>query len=196
MQNDFCKPDGSLAVEGSLEIIPLINQLRESDKFDFVAMTRDWHPQNHVSFGSNHPGKDLFSLIKVPETGRDQVMWPDHCVQGSFGAEFQKDVVVKDTDIQVLKGQDQWVESYSGFGSELEDTGLAKALKEKGVGTIYCCGLAYDYCVGSTAEDGPKSGFKTYLITDAARSVAETTAVGMKERLVKAGVEEITSDQI
>jgi nicotinamidase/pyrazinamidase len=89
MQNDFCKPAGSLAVEGSLEIIPLINQLRElSEKFDYIVMTRDCHPQNHVSFGSNHPGKDLFSLITVPDTGREQVMWPDHCVNGSFGAEF------------------------------------------------------------------------------------------------------------
>jgi nicotinamidase/pyrazinamidase len=81
LQNDFCKPDGSLAVNESLDIIPLINQIRESDKFDVVVMTRDWHPQDHVSFGSNHQGKDLFTNIVVPETGREQVMWPDHCVQ-------------------------------------------------------------------------------------------------------------------
>ena len=121
-------------------------------------------------------------------------MWPDHCVKGSFGAEFQKDVVVKESDIQILKGQDQWVESYSGFGSELEETGLEKILKEKGVTTVYCCGLAYDYCVGSTAESAAAAGFNTYLITDAAKSVAEASAAGMKERIVSAGVQEITSD--
>ena len=81
-------------------------------------------------------------------------------------------MVVKDTDIQILKGQDQWVEAYSGFGNEHEDTGLLKILQEKEVSTIYCCGLAYDYCVGSTAESGAAAGLKTYLITDASKSVA------------------------
>ena len=151
MQNDFCKPNGSLAVNGSLDIIPLINQIRENPKFDYIVLTQDWHPQDHVSFGSNHPGKELFSNIIVPETQREQVMWPDHCVQNQFGSEFQKDVVVKDTDIKVLKGKDKMVESYSGFGNEHEDTGLTNILKEKGVGVVYSCGLAYDYCVGSTA---------------------------------------------
>jgi nicotinamidase-related amidase len=103
-------------------------------------------------------------------------------------------VVVKESDIQILKGQDRWVESYSGFGSELEETGLEKTLKEKGVSTVYCCGLAYDYCVGSTAESAAVAGFKTYLLTDASKSVAEGSALGMKERIVSAGVIEISSD--
>ena len=79
MQNDFCE-GGSLAVTGSLDIIPKVNELRESKIFDHIVMTRDWHPQDHISFGSNHPGKDLFSFITVEETGRGQVMWPDHCL--------------------------------------------------------------------------------------------------------------------
>jgi nicotinamidase/pyrazinamidase len=103
MQNDFCQ-GGSLAVTGSLEIIPLINSLR-SKTFDCIIRTRDWHPADHISFGPNHPGKSLFELITVPETGREQVMWPIHCIQGSPGAEYQPDVTILDTDIEVLKGQ-------------------------------------------------------------------------------------------
>ena len=116
VQNDFCQ-GGSLAVTGSLEIIPVINQLRQNPKFECVVRTRDWHPQDHVSFASNHPGKDLFTMITVPETGRQQVMWPDHCVQGSPGADFHPDLVVEESDLVISKGQLQWVESYSGFGN-------------------------------------------------------------------------------
>lgn len=122
MQNDFCE-GGSLAITDSLSIIPLINYLRGKN-FDHIIRTRDWHPADHISFGPNHPGKALFELIVVPETGREQVMWPVHCVQGSQGAEYQKDVIIKETDIEVLKGKEKMVESYSGFGGDGEETGL------------------------------------------------------------------------
>ena len=125
MQNDFCD-GGSLAVTGSLDVIPLVNTLRTMPMFDYIIKTRDWHAQDHVSFCSNHPGKELFSLITVEETGRDQVMWPDHCVQGSFGSEYHKDVVHGENDIEVLKGQVKMVESYSGFGGNGEVTGLTE----------------------------------------------------------------------
>ena len=118
-------------------------------------------------------------------------MWPDHCVQGSPGAEYHKDVVVKDSDIEVLKGQIKMVESYSGFGGDGEETGLTQKLKDLGVTKVYCCGLAYDYCVGSTAESSALEGFETFLIKDAARSVAQPTADLMNERLDKAGVKQI-----
>ena len=150
MQNDFCA-GGSLAVGGSLEIIPTINELRKNAKFDYIVRTRDWHPQDHVSFGSNHPGEALFSQITIAETGHPQVMWPDHCVQGSTGAEYHKDLVLADSDGEVLKGQTKMIESYSGFGDYGEDTGLKQLLNDRNVGTVYCCGLALDYCVGSTA---------------------------------------------
>ena len=184
VQNDFCEPDGSLKVSGSLDIIPLINKLRENSKFHCIVTSRDWHPQNHCSFASNNPGKNLFEAVTIAETGRPQVMWPDHCVEGSFGAEFHKDLVRADTDINVLKGKMQWVETYSGFGSiDLgEDLGLVKQLKEKGVRDIYVCGLATDYCVGSTAVDAAKYGFTTYLIEDAARAVAPDSEKAMKEK--------------
>lgn len=195
MQNDFCS-GGSLAVGGSLDIIPLINSLRENSTFDLIVTTRDWHPSDHVSFGANHPGKTLFELIVVPETGRDQVMWPTHCVQGSPGAEYHQEVVRKETDIEVLKGQMKMVESYSGFGGDGEETGLEAVLKEKGVTKVYACGLAYDYCVGSTAESAAQAGFETYIIMDATRSVAPESAAKMKVRLDAANVKEIESTNI
>ena len=101
-------------------------------------------------------------------------MWPDHCVAGKFGAEYHKDIVLKDSDIEVYKGKMRLVETYSGFGSiDLgEDLGLVKKLLDLNVKNIYCCGLAYDYCVGSTAYDAAKFGFNSFLITDAAKSVA------------------------
>lgn len=117
-------------------------------------------------------------------------MWPDHCVQGSFGAEFHKDLVLADTDIHVLKGKMKWVETYSGFGSiELgEDLGLVKRLKDLGVRDVYCCGLATDYCVGSTAIDAARYSFNSYLIEDASRHVAPLTREGMKKKCDSAGV--------
>ena len=125
-------------------------------------------------------------------------MWPDHCVEDTFGAEFHKDLDRADTDIKVLKGKMQWVETYSGFGSvDLgEDLGLVKQLKDKGVTEIYCCGLATDYCVGSTAIDSAKYGFKTYLIEDAARAVAPESRDSMKTRCDDAKVTWINSSDI
>ena len=122
-------------------------------------------------------------------------MWPIHCVQGSHGAEFHKDVITKDSDIKVLKGQVKLVESYSGFGGDGEDTGLTQLLKDKGVTKVYSCGLAYDYCVGSTAESAANAGFESFVIMDATRSVAQETAAKMKERLDAVHVKEVKSDQ-
>ena len=102
-------------------------------------------------------------------------MWPDHCVVGSKGAEYTPTLVRKDSDIEILKGTVKMVESYSGFGNELEDTGLSKILKDKGVTTVYCVGLAFDYCVGSTAESAAQEGFETYIIKEGTASVAQTT---------------------
>lgn len=104
IQNDFCGEGGSLAVPDSLEILSLINHLRETNLFDLIVRTRDWHPQDHVSFVENHPGKELFTKIVVEETGRDQIMWPTHCVQETKGAEYHPNLVLKDTDIEILKG--------------------------------------------------------------------------------------------
>ena len=123
-------------------------------------------------------------------------MWPVHCVQGSQGAEYQKDVLLKDTDIEVLKGQEKMVESYSGFGGDGEETGLTAMLKEKGVTKVYTCGLAYDYCVGSTAESAAKAGFESFIIMDAMKGIAPESIAKMKERLDAVNVKEINSENI
>ena len=103
MQNDFCE-GGSLECKNTQTIIPIINKLREHPMFDVIVRTRDWHPQDHVSFASNHPGQKAYTVVDVKETKQQQVLWPDHCVQGTFGAKYHKDLIIKDTDIEILKG--------------------------------------------------------------------------------------------
>ena len=110
-------------------------------------------------------------------------MWPDHCVQDSFGAQYHQDIVVKDSDIEVLKGQSKMIESYSGFGDYGEDTGLNQLLKDKNVSKVYCCGLAFDYCVGSTAVSAAQNGYSTFIFSDATKSVAPETHATMEEKV-------------
>lgn len=187
VQYDFCE-GGSLEVRNSNEIIPLINRLRTLKFFDLVVLTRDWHPKTHTSFAENHPGTKLFEMIRLEDTGVDQVMWPTHCVQGSKGAKFHSDLHVKEGDIVINKGQLINVDSYSGFGSYPEQTELEKVLRENEIKNVYTVGLAYDYCVGSTAYDAAIRGFKTFLIQDATRSVAESSEKIMTEKLLSVGV--------
>lgn len=104
MQNDFCE-GGSMGVDDSTELIPIINKLRELVYFDFIIRCRDWHPKNHVSFHSNNPGTNLFQNVQIESTGRPQIMWPNHCVQGTQGADYHPDLVIKDSDVEILKGQ-------------------------------------------------------------------------------------------
>lgn len=124
------------------------------------------------------------------------MMWPTHCVQGSFGCEYHKDLVLKETDHEVLKGQIKMVESYSAFGNSGENTGLTEHLRNLGVTKCFCVGLAFDYCVGSTAEDGAKAMFNTYLIDDAAKAVNDATRETMNGRLKTAGVTVIKLDEL
>jgi nicotinamidase/pyrazinamidase len=189
VQNDFCK-GGSLAVTDANSIIPLINKLRDLPVFDLVVLTRDWHAPTHCSFAANHPGAALFSAIKLPETGVDQVMWPTHCVAGTFGAEFHTDLIINPTtDKIVSKGQVDSVDSYSGFGSHPEKTDLESVLKQAHISTVYCVGLAFDYCVGSTAYDAFMCGFEAHVLRDATRSVAADSDQKMTERLKNIGVQ-------
>ena len=123
-------------------------------------------------------------------------MWPTHCVQNSHGAEFHEDLKVEDTDIIIRKGQNDRVDSYSGFGTHPEDTGLNQQLKDAGITTVYVVGLAYDYCVGMTAEDAAKNGYETYLIMDATRSIAPDTTEKMDKSLEGLGAKKIMSKDI
>jgi len=167
VQNDFC-PGGALAVpEGDL-IIPVINRLQR--KFDLVAATQDWHPRGHLSFASSHrrtPGE------RIDLDGIDQVLWPDHCVQGTKGAEFAPGLERDRFDRIVQKGTDRRIDSYSGFfdNGHKKSTGLGDYLKEKKASSVYVCGLATDYCVKYTAIDAAGLGFPTSVIRDACRGV-------------------------
>lgn len=168
IQNDFC-PGGNLAVKDGDQIIPLINKLQ--DKYDVIVATQDFHPANHKSFASNNPGKAVGSLGELG--GQVQVMWPDHCVQGTKGAEFHPDLDLSKVDKVFPKGTNKEVDSYSGFfdNDKLSSTGLADYLKEKEVTTVDVVGLALDYCVKATALDANQLGFNTRVILAATKAV-------------------------
>mmetsp|Transcript_35188 Transcript_35188/g.31041 ORF Transcript_35188/g.31041 Transcript_35188/m.31041 type:complete len:238 (+) Transcript_35188:37-750(+) len=180
MQYDFIPPDGSLQVANGETLVEKINDIRKKyeDKFSIVCLSMDWHPPNHCSFHSNNierdPTAELFKPCKL-ENGSSQVMWPNHCIQGSNGAKIHKDLVRKQTDKIVLKGMDPSVDSYSAFmdNDKKTKTALNGLLKEAEITEIFCVGLAYDYCVGNTAIDGANLGYKAYIIDDCSAHVAE-----------------------
>jgi nicotinamidase/pyrazinamidase len=135
VQNDFCK-GGSLEVPDANATIPLINKLRTLPIFDLVVLTRDWHAETHCSFAANNPGTNVFETIRLPDTGVNQVMWPTHCIKGTHGAEFHKELKLnKEKDIIINKGQIDRVDSYSGFGSAPEKTELESVLKKNLINT-------------------------------------------------------------
>lgn len=168
LQNDFC-PGGSLAVPEGDRVVFLANQLQSH--FDLVVATKDWHPSNHMSFASNHPGHKVGDVIKVHDF--NQVLWPDHCIQGSKGAEFHPGLNTENIDHIFYKGTDPNVDSYSAFydNEHLRATGLEDYLTRERVTDIYIMGLATDYCVKYSCLDASKMAFKVYLINDACRGV-------------------------
>jgi nicotinamidase/pyrazinamidase len=168
MQNDFM-PGGALGVGGGASIIPLINRLGKS--FANVVLTQDWHPSGHASFASSHPGAKPFETIAMPYGA--QVLWPDHCVQGSPGAALHKDLSIDHAILIIRKGYNKEIDSYSAFteADRRTSTGLAGFLKEKGVRRVFACGVATDYCVGWSALDACANGFETFMIEDACRGI-------------------------
>ncbi len=165
MQNDFC-PGGALAVAEGDTIVEGINGLAE--KFKIVATTQDWHPQDHGSFASNHPGAKPYDMGTL--SGREQVLWPDHCVQNSPGAQFHPELQV--TAENFHKGTNPQADSYSGFSDDDgASTGLGAYLRSESVTKVYICGLATDYCVKFTALDALKRGFRTIVLEDLCRGV-------------------------
>jgi len=195
MQNDFCK-GGALEVRESLDIIKPINELRKNYNWDLIVLTSDWHPRNHCSFHTNNPGSTLFQPFLLEKTKVEQVMWPEHCIQGTKGAEFHPDLIREDTDVIIRKGTDENVDSYSGFGTSPEDTGLNDILRSYDIKEVYVVGLAFDYCVGHTALDAVKNGYKTFVVTDLTRSVADPSEKSMREKLEQAGCKLITSNAL
>ena len=168
IQYDFL-PGGSLAVAGGDEIIEPINALAR--KFENVIQTQDWHPADHVSFASNHPGMQPFEIIQLPYG--PQVLWPDHCIIGTRGSQFSVALDLPEVQTVVRKGYRDTIDSYSGFleNDHKTRTGLGGYLRERGIRRIFVCGLATDFCVSWTAEDGMELGFEAIVIEDATRAI-------------------------
>jgi nicotinamidase/pyrazinamidase len=168
VQNDFC-PGGALAVPQGDEVVPVVNRLVA--RFDNVVLTQDWHPRGHASFASSHSGKKPFETIELPYG--TQVLWPDHCVQGTAGAAFHSRLETEKAQLVVRKGFHAGVDSYSGFleADRSTTTGLAGYLKERGLRELFVCGLATDFCVAWTALDARATGFEVTVIEDACRAI-------------------------
>jgi nicotinamidase/pyrazinamidase len=193
VQNDFM-PGGPLAVPQGNEIVPVINRIQ--NYFDLVVATQDWHPLNHKSFASNHYEKKPFDSIIFH--GVHQTLWPDHCIQGSTGAEFHPDMESNRIATIFRKGMDPEIDSYSGFydNNHQLSTGLAGYLKEKGVTDVYFCGLAADICVYYTILDSILEGFSATLIEDASRPLYPDKFDDIKCELAKLAVRIITSHEL
>jgi nicotinamidase/pyrazinamidase len=177
IQNDFC-PGGSLAVPYGDEIVPLVNRL--AARFSHVVLTQDWHPRGHHSFASTYPGKKLYETVELAYGM--QVLWPDHCVQGTHGADFRADLNVPHAELVLRKGYHREIDSYSAFveNDRKTRTGLAGYLRERGFTRVFIAGLAFDFCVRYSAQDAHGQGFEVVVIEDAclgidvAGSVADT----------------------
>lgn len=168
IQNDFL-PGGALAVPRGDETVAIANRLMPL--FPTVVLTADWHPADHSSFASQHAGKSPYDVVPMPYG--NQVLWPDHCVAGTSGADFAAGLETVRAHAVIRKGTDKNCDSYSGFlaADRKTPTGLAGYLKSRGVTTVFVCGLATDFCVAWTAQDAAAAGFKTYLIEDASQAI-------------------------
>lgn len=191
IQNDFLQ-GGSLEVKNGNAIIPLVNNLQP--KFDVVVATQDWHPANHKSFAANHEDKQPFEEIDL--NGLPQVLWPNHCVQGTFGAEFHTDLNTQNIRAIFRKGTDIEVDSYSGFydNGKRNSTGLHGFLTELQVTEVYVCGLAADFCVYYTAKAAANLGYKTVVIEDATKYINETNYLKAKQGMLGLGIEFLNTE--
>ncbi len=193
IQNDFI-PGGALPVPEGDAIIPTVNALMPY--FDLVVATQDWHPQNHGSFASNHIGKNVYEVIDL--NGLQQILWPDHCVQGSSGADFAPGLNMNPVEAIFRKGTDPSIDSYSGFfdNGRKKSTALAEYLRGRHIREVYVVGLAAEFCVHFTILDAAEQGFKTYLIEDGTRALNEADFRKAKENMRAKGVKIIKSKAI
>ncbi len=194
VQNDFC-PGGALAVPAADAVIEPINKVARC--FEHVIVTQDWHTPDHFSFASAHPGKKPFEQIEA--SYGPQTLWPDHCVQGSKGAELHADLSLTRAELIVRKGFRRSIDSYSAFfeNDRTTATGLAGYLRERGLTRVFLVGLAYDYCVGYSALDARRLGFSAVVMRDACRAIDLNGSVAaMEAEFERAGVELIESAQI
>jgi len=194
VQNCFIT-GGTLPVPHGEDVVPVINKIAPA--FDNIVMTQDWHPAGHVSFASVHPGSKPFDIIKL--SYGEQVLWPDHCVQGTPDAELDRDLHIPRAELIVRKGFHRDVDSYSAFeeANRTIPTGLRGYLKERGVKTVFVAGLATDFCVAWTALDAVKASFATYVIEDACRGIDHNGSIAAAwQEMSKRGVKRIQSTDI
>jgi nicotinamidase/pyrazinamidase len=194
VQNDFC-PGGGLAIPQGDQVVPVINALAR--KFAHVVLTQDWHPAGHLSFASSHPGKQPFEFIEVAYGS--QILWPDHCVQGTRGAAFRDDFSITHAELIIRKGYHRDIDSYSTFyeNDRKTPTGLTGYLRERGFRRVFLAGLAFDFCVRYSAEDAHREGFETVVVEDGCCAIdmngsAEETRALFK----KLGIRCINADAI
>ncbi len=168
VQNDFC-PGGALAVPDGDAVVPVVNRLAQ--RFANVVLTQDWHPPGHESFASRHPGRKPFEVIEAAYG--PQVLWPDHCVQGTDGAALRSDLDVPHAQLVLRKGYHRAIDSYSAFfeNDRRTPTGLSAYLRERGLTRVFLAGLALDFCVRYSAEDAHREGFAVVVVADACRAI-------------------------
>lgn len=192
VQNDFC-PAGRLAVPHGDEVMPIVNHLAE--RFRNVVLTQDWHPPDHLSFASANPGRRPFETITVGYG--PQVLWPDHCVQGTPGAEFHKSLQIPHAGLVLRKGIHRAIDSYSAFyeNDRRTPTGLVGYLREGGLTRIFLVGLALDFCVRYTAEDAYRRGFTVFVVEDACRGIdVDGSVAATRSSLAAEGIPCVSSE--
>jgi nicotinamidase/pyrazinamidase len=186
IQNDFC-PGGALAVPGGDDVVPKINAL--AGRFEHVVLTQDWHCRGHISFASSHPGRRPFETIDV--SYGPQVLWPDHCVQGTYGAEFHSGLRIPHAELVLRKGYHRTIDSYSAFyeNDRQTHTGLAGYLRERGLQAVFLAGLAYDFCVRYSAEDANRDGFEVLVVDDCCAAIdVQGSKAATQARLRQLGI--------
>jgi nicotinamidase/pyrazinamidase len=199
MQPDFM-PGGALPVADGDRLVARIGALMGSGPFRHCAATQDWHPPGHISFASSHVGKRPMDVIDL--YGHEQILWPDHCVQRTAGADLHRGMPWEKASVIIRKATDPQVDSYSAFrnnwdqAGERPPTGLAGYLREREIRTVFMCGLAQDFCVKWSAEDGVQAGFEIYVLWDLTRPVVPDSEGRVREDLTSRGVHLITSAQL
>jgi nicotinamidase/pyrazinamidase len=194
IQNDFC-PGGALSVPHGHEVIPPIN--RVAGRFQHVVLTQDWHPPDHLSFASAHPGKKPYDTITV-DYG-PQILWPDHCVRATHGADFHQDLHIPHAALVLRKGIHRKIDSYSTFyeNDRKTPTGLVGYLRDRGFTRVFLAGLAFDFCVRYSAEDAHREGFQVVVIEDACRGIdVDGSMAAMRESLERLGVLRATAEAV
>lgn len=191
VQNDFCS-GGNLAVPNGDEVVPVINALAR--RFSHVVLTQDWHPEGHRSFASSHPGRKAFETVQVAYG--PQILWPDHCVQGTRGAEFRADLDIRHAALVIRKGFRPEIDSYSALyeNDHKTPTGLAGYLRERGLKRVFAAGLAFDFCVRYSAEDARRQRFEVAVIEDACRAIdMEGSVTATRESFASLGIATIAA---